>query len=91
MIIEFLMQLASGFGSWALGLLPPTRNAADLIVGAADVFTPILAGGAALGSWLPWGTLAAVFPVVMGFYVGAFLVKVARQLIAHAPFIGGTG
>lgn len=91
MIFELIAQLGVVMGQWVLGLLPPTQTGADLVVTAGNVFGPIVSGGAALGSWLPWAALGVVFPIVIGFYILAFLVKVARQLATHLPFIGGTG
>ena len=77
--------------SWVLGLLPPTDDATDLIVTAENAFAPIIAGAAQIGNWMPWGTLVVVFPIVIGFYIAAFGVKVFRQLFAHVPLFGGTG
>lgn len=91
MITEFFVVLAQGFVTWLLGLLPATDNARDLIVTADNALAPILSGAASIGAWMPWGTLAIVFPIVIGFYIAAFGVKVFRQLFAHVPLFGGTG
>lgn len=91
MIIEWLMQMGVGFGSAFLGMLPSTDQAETLIVTASDAFSPIIAGGHSLGAWLPWSTLGSVLPVVLSFYIGAFAVKVLRQLATHFPLFGGTG
>lgn len=91
MITEWFMTLAQGVVTWALGLLPPTDTAQDLIVSAENAFAPIIAGASQIGGWMPWGTLAICFPIVIGFYVASFAVKVFRQLFAHVPLFGGTG
>lgn len=91
MITEFLITTGAGFISWVLGLLPSTDDAQGLIVTADNAFSPILAGAGAIGAWMPWGTLALVFPIVMTLYIAAFAVKVFRQLFTHVPLFGGTG
>jgi len=90
-IVEYFFQLASGMGTWLFGLLPDTSAATNLVVQSNNAFAPIMAGAASLGAWMPWGTLGLVFPIVIGFYIGAFLVKVLRQLFTHVPVFGGSG
>ncbi|MDQ4213302.1 hypothetical protein [Microbacterium capsulatum] len=85
------MSLAQNLATWFIGLLPNTDSAHGLIVTAQNAFGPILAGAASIGAWMPWDTLAIVFPIVMLFYIGAFVVKVFRALFSHVPLFGGNG
>lgn len=91
MITEWFLALVSGFADWVLSLLPSFTQAEGVIVTPANWVASFLAGGASLGGWLPWPTIAVAFPIVVGLYISIFLLKILRQLVAHLPQIGGSG
>lgn len=89
MITEFLIGLASLVGETLLGWIPDLGGAETLVVDASNVLGPILAGGASLGAWMPWGVLVATIGVVMGVYFTCLIFKVLLRLAGHLPQIGG--
>jgi hypothetical protein len=89
-IVETFMGLLTGVIGGAFGLIPPDPMA-SVAFSMDDLITPLSTGLASLGAWVPWQPLVICSPLVFGVYSASMLVRAARAVIGHLPFIGGNG
>lgn len=91
MITDGIMTVAIGFVSTVLGWFPQQPAVAQVVVSAGGYLTPIVAGAASLGCWIPWGVIVACMVIVVPLYLGSFGFKILRAVVSYLPLIGGAG
>lgn len=90
MIVEWLISVGSGIGTWVASLFPELDIPSG-IVNLDDNLSALIAMGAGLGVWVDWTYIGFVAAIPLVIFTGGLLIKALRSLIAHLPFIGGKG
>ena len=90
MIIEWFLDLVTGFVEWVLGLFDEFDMPVE-VLSPASGFTQLAAAVNGMGVWVPWAVVAASVGLVIGFWVVMMTVKIVRQIAAHIPLFGGAG
>lgn len=91
MIVEAFLFLGVEFTSWLLTLLPNWTDEAGVIITASNGLASIIAGVASLSVWIPWGHIAYAAGLVFLAYFSMLVLRLARVLMGHVPFVGGNG
>ncbi len=90
MIIEWIVNVGAGFVNWIVSLFP-TLELPESLVHLDDTINEILAMGDGLGAFFDWTLIGVLAAIPLTIWVAGLLLRGARVLIAHLPFIGGRG
>ena len=90
MILEWLIAMCAGLGIIVMQLFPD-NSAADALMNASNAVSTLVGYTTGIGVWIPWGLIAAAIGVTFAAWASIFVFKIVRQLLAHVPFVGGTG
>lgn len=90
MIVEWLMTVSSGFVDWFASLFPQLELPAEL-VNVDDALNTVASYGDGMGAFVNWTIVGLIAAVPITVWCAGFLIKIARVLIAHIPFVGGKG
>jgi hypothetical protein len=90
-ISEFFITIGTGIGVWFFGLLPDADWSDGMVLTATNALASVVTGMAAIGVWFPWAVFGVCAVFVVSSYFVLFSLKIARQLWAYVPFVGGTG
>jgi hypothetical protein len=89
-IIEWLVQVASGFWGWIANLFPDWTLPPEL-ANPNGLLGQIMSFGRGLEPFVNWtlvGIIGAIPLAVWGIGIAA---KLVLKLVSHLPFIGGNG
>ena len=87
MIIEWLLDLFSGFIDWVLSLV--TFDVPDWLEGLAGTVAGVINAGAGLGAWVPWPLVLLVVGGTFTIWGAGLFIKAARWLLGLIPTMGG--
>ena len=90
MITEWIVQLATGFAAWLVGLMPDWEAPAELS-DADGMLSSILELGAGLGPWVDWAFVGVVALIPLALWAGGLIWKLIRTVASHIPGFGGSG
>lgn len=91
MIIEWLMWLGVNVFGMTMEQMPRFDDVEGVVLTASGYLLPLASGLASLGAWIPWGVLGVCMPIVIGTYIICLVIRLARAVVAHVPFVGGAG
>jgi hypothetical protein len=89
-IVEWIVGLFTGIGSWVGSLFPDWTPPAFLTQLASQV-NGLLANLNGVGVWVDWTYILVIVVAVLGTWVITLGVKTARALASYLPFFGGAG
>jgi hypothetical protein len=90
-ITEWFLSLMATIGAWFMDLLPDADWSDGMVLTATNALSSVVVGMAALGAWFPWAVFTVCTTFVLSSYFVLFTLKIARQIWAYVPFVGGTG
>ena len=90
MIVEWLLDLVTGFVGWVLGLFDDWQLPTELMSPHSGIFY-VYSFLTSMGVWVPWAGIGVIVTITMGCYMFLFVVKLIKNLIAHVPGFGGSG
>jgi hypothetical protein len=76
---------------WFASLFPEDWEVPEFLVGIDGMINDVLDNTSGIGAWVDLPYILVVVGAVVLLWTIAFLIKVARALIAHLPLIGGKG
>jgi hypothetical protein len=90
-ISEWFIAIGSAIATWFISLLPDNDWSDGMVLTATNALSSVFTGMAALGAWFPWPLFTVCALFVLSSYFVLFSLKIARQIWAYVPFVGGTG
>lgn len=91
MIVEWIVGLAAGIGSWFAGLFPTDWEPPEFLVDLDGTLNGVLANLGGVSVWADWVYIFAVVGAVLLIWGIGLVIKLARAVAAHIPFFGGAG
>lgn len=90
MIAEWFLNLAVTVNNYLAGLFPDW-DVPDFFTDFDATVNSLLASLSGVAVWADWAFILTVVSAVVIVWAFAFLVKLARAVLAHVPFVGGSG
>ncbi|GAA2084158.1 hypothetical protein GCM10009840_21060 [Pseudolysinimonas kribbensis] len=90
MIVQWLIDVATGFAAWFASLFP-VWEPPEWLVHLDDQVNPVLDNLAGVGAWVDWTFILAVVSAVLLCWGITLSIKVLRAVASYLPFIGGAG
>lgn len=90
MIVEWLISLGATVSNWFASLFP-VWDVPEFLVDFDATLNDVLGNLSGVGAWVDWLYILLIVTAVMAVWGIALLIKVARAVAAHVPFVGGAG
>lgn len=90
MIVEWWFSLTIGVNVWLASLFP-AWDAPAFLVDFDNTVNGVMSNLSGVAVWADWVYILVVVGAVILVWGIAFVVKLARAVVAHVPFFGGSG
>lgn len=90
MIVEWFIQLGTGFVSFFVGLLPDSDWSDGFVVSATNAVSSLMVAAGQISAWFPFPEVTVALVALVAWYVALLGVKIIRWLWGLTPFSGGS-